>query len=311
MSKKTGHLLGMFLTIIICMILAWFFCCGASSATTNNGTDDRTEVTDGNAVVAATSMPFALRGPDGNFAFNSNDNFNFNASEFDILKPISGQVAEGIGKLKAYFDGNANAMIDITGYYDSDEKNNGAFANLGLARANSVKNYFVDQGINSGRINTYGELRDALVPDGTIYRGPVNYKLYAQAAADKAGEAEAMEDVAKAIKADPLTLYFDYAEASVTLSAEDRRKIGDISRYLDKVDGSTVSVVGHADSKGTTVTNNRLGQERADFAKSYLTKNGISASRIKTSSKGESQPIAENETEAGRAKNRRAVVTIN
>ena len=312
MSKKSGYLLGIFLTIIICMILAWFFCCGAGGATADDDVkpaEDRSAV----AAAAATSMPFDLKGPDGNFAYNSNDNFNFNVSQFDFIRPISAKLNEGIGKLKAYFDaeGNGDKNIDITGYYDSDEKNTSAFNNLGLARANAVKNYFVDQGIDSKRINTFGKLRDSMVPKDNIYFGPVSYRLFALADADRDAENAAMEETAKAIKAEPLTLYFDYAKASVTLTAEERQKMGEISRYLDKVEGASVSVVGHTDSKGSGATNMPLGQERADYAKSYLVRNGIAAAKIKTSSRGEEQPIETNDTEDGRAKNRRAVITIN
>lgn len=315
MSKKTGYLLGMLLTIIICMILAYIFCCNTGAFGIGTSTEDTT-VENPDAVVAtptATSMPFNLKGPDGNFAFESNDNFNFNVSNFGILTPLSAKVDEGIGALKAYFDtdGNEDKKINITGYYDEGEENPSAFSNLGLARANAVKNYFVEQGIGSDRINTYGELRESLVPDGDIYRGPVSYNMFAQAAEDKEAEEEQISQVAKAIKEEPLVLYFEYSEASVTLTEAQRTKIGNMSRYLDKVNGATITIEGHTDSEGSNTTNNRLGQERADFAKSYLMNNGISGSKIKTISKGEHQPIASNDTEEGRSKNRRAVVTIN
>ncbi len=315
MSKKTGYLLGMLLTIIICMILAYIFCCNTGAFGIGSSTEDTT-VDNADAVVAtptATSMPFSLKGPDGNFAFDSNDNFNFNASNFSILTPLSSEVDTGIEKLKAYFDtdGNENKKIDITGYYDEGEENPSAFSNLGLARANAVKNYFVEQGIASDRINTYGELRDSLVPDGDIYKGPLSYNIFAQAEEDKEAEEEQMSQVANAIKEEPLVLYFEYSEASVTLNEAQRTKIGNMSRYLDKVEGASITIEGHTDSEGSNTTNNRLGQERADFAKSYLMDNGIPGSKIKTVSKGEHQPIASNETEEGRSKNRRAVVTIN
>jgi len=280
MSKKTGYLLGMLLTIIICMILAYFFCChpGASVVTADDN-EDRNPVV---ATPDPTSLPFSIKGPDGNFAISSNDNFNFNVSNFDILTPLSEEVTGGIGELKAYFDtdGNENKILDITGLYDKDEENPSAYANLGIARANAIKNYLGEQGINSEHINTYGQLRESLVPDGNIYKGPVTYKLYAQAAEEKEAEIEELNKVAEAIKADPLVLHFDHGEASVNLSEEQRLKIGDISHYLDKVDGATITIEGH-DSK------------------------------IKTISKGEREPIASNDTEEGKAENRRVVITIN
>lgn len=316
MTRKTGYLLGMLFTIIICMILAWIFCCGASTSGITSGEFQETVPNDQNAVAAqeaATSMGFNLRGTDGNFVFTSNDNFNFNSSDFSIITPVSGQVNEGIGKLKAYFEANGNAdkLIDITGYYDSEETNTSAFQNLGLARSTAIKNYFVDQGISSNRINTYGALRDSLVPDGTIYRGPASYTILAQAIGDKEASEAAMKEVGDAIKKDPLVLYFEYSEASVTLTEEQRQKIGDINRYLDKVEGASITIEGHTDSEGAEITNDRLGLERAQFAKAYLQNNGIASTKINTVSKGEHNPIASNETEEGRAKNRRAVITIN
>jgi len=70
------------------------------------------------------------------------------------------------------------------------------------------------------------------------------------------------------------------------------------------------NVVGHTDNEGSSTTNMRLGKGRADFARDYLIKNGIAAAKIITASKGESQPIASNATDAGKAENRRTVVTV-
>jgi len=106
-------------------------------------------------------------------------------------------------------------------------------------------------------------------------------------------------------------LHFNTGQAAINLTAEQRQKIADISRYLDKVDGATCSVVGHTDNTGARATNIQLGQGRADFGKAYLVRNGIPDSKINASSKGPDEPIADNSTETGRAENRRTVITIN
>ena len=316
MSKKTGYLLGMLLTIVICMILAWIFCCNTTQGSDSQNNQRETTIDNPPAVATpevATSMAFNLKGPDGKFAFTSNDNFNFNTSSFSTLPPISGEVTDGVNQLKTYFEtaGNEDKMIDITGYYDSEEKNTSAFADLGLARSNTVKNYFVNQGISSNRINTYGELRSTLIPDGDVYRGPLAYKIFNQASGDLDASNTALQDIENSLRADPLVMYFDYGEASVTLSEKQRLQIGDISRYLDKKEGATITVEGHTDSQGSLTTNDRLGLERAEFAKAYLANNGIPAAKIKTVSKGERNPIDTNDIEEGRIKNRRAVITLN
>lgn len=66
-----------------------------------------------------------------------------------------------------------------------------------------------------------------------------------------------------------------------------------------------VQIIGHTDSVGTEAYNTALGRRRALSAKNYLEKKGIASQRMEVLSSGESQPIATNDTEAGRATNRR------
>ena len=265
----------------------------------------------GTATNSQDLMGFVIKDPNGNFSFSDKNNLDFNASGFSIIQPVSGAVNNGIGKLQAYLntDGNNGKSVDITGYYDSDEKNSSAFPNLGLARANAVKNYFVSKGIPSSRINTYGELRASLVPDGTIYRGPVSYGI--GTATSNNGNSQDLAELKKRINANPLVLYFDTSRASIALSKEQRQKVADINKYLDKVPNASISIVGHTDSRGNRTNNISLGRNRANFARDYFIRNGISNSKIKTSSKGPDAPIADNGTPQGRAKNRRSVVTLN
>lgn len=313
MSKKTGYLLGILLTIIIGMILAWFFCCKHN--TTQAADDNSSASQDNSEIVTTDTTPtrfaFDLKDPNGSFAFNSTDNFDFNGSEFNFIQPLSEKVNGGIDQLQAYLsqDDNSKKYLDITGFYTSKEANPSAFPNLGIARANAVKNYLVSKGIPSNRLNTIGTLNDKLVPDGTIYRGPVGYRMYD--VADDSSEDEELEALKARINADPLVLYFGNAEASIELSATQRQKIADISHYLDKVAGSSIDIEGHTDNTGSRTTNTRLGRNRAGFIKSYFVSNGISESKINTSSKGPDEPVATNETEEGRSKNRRSIVTLN
>lgn len=67
----------------------------------------------------------------------------------------------------------------------------------------------------------------------------------------------------------------------------------------------TVEIQGHTDSQGAEAYNEKLSDRRASAVKQVLVKNGISAARLTTRGFGESQPVASNDTEAGRAHNRR------
>ncbi|WP_420571041.1 OmpA family protein [Kordia sp.] len=309
MSKKTSYLLGILLTIIIGTILYWWLCCRDCTSCENKNWKDKNIVKESPKVKKATVNPFSIK--DGSFALNSKNNFNFKGSEYHFIEPISDDLKNAEAKLKAYLNENPSKRINVIGYYTATEKNNSAYPNLGLARANSVKNYMVSQGIPSKLIDTYGELKNGLAPDANnVYFGPVDYKVKT-IAADDTSEADEIKALHDKILANPLVLNFKSGQTSIVLTAEQRQKIADISKYLDKVNNAKCLVVGHTDNTGNAATNMQYGQERADFAKKYLIENEIPDAKITTISKGQTEPIADNATEEGKAKNRRTVITIN
>tara|TARA_R110000868_G_scaffold124959_4_gene330121 strand:+ start:55053 stop:55970 length:918 start_codon:yes stop_codon:yes gene_type:complete len=305
MTKKTTYLLGILLTILAG---TYFFikCCSSCGIAVKEEvmSDDTIIITE--EIPETTAYPFSFS--DGDYSYNVNDNFNFNMSSSSILRPISQQIDEGVISLKSYLSENTGKVLNLTGYYKSDEANKSAFPNLGLARANAVKNYLVEKGIHSSALNISGTLKDDMISSPeNVFLGPIAYNLTGET-----GDLEAeLKSLYDKIKADPLVLHFETGETAIDLSIAQRQKIAAISRYLDKVENATCSAIGHTDSQGNRATNIRLGQERADFAKSYLISNGISAAKIIASSKGPDAPIASNTTEEGRSQNRRTVVTLN
>jgi len=71
-----------------------------------------------------------------------------------------------------------------------------------------------------------------------------------------------------------------------------------------------VSVEGHTDSRGTDAYNQKLSERRADSVADYMSRGGISRSRLSTEGFGESRPVASNETDDGRAQNRRVELRV-
>jgi len=71
-----------------------------------------------------------------------------------------------------------------------------------------------------------------------------------------------------------------------------------------------VIAVGHTDAVGTDGYNQKLSIRRADAVKNFLVSKGIEKNRIYTEGKGEKQPVADNKTSEGRAKNRRVEVEV-
>ena len=103
-------------------------------------------------------------------------------------------------------------------------------------------------------------------------------------------------------------LLYDFNSATVKPAAQ--RNLDNLAASLDKYDDSNLLVVGHTDAVGDDSYNQSLSERRARAAASYLTSRGVSASRIQTRGLGESEPVASNEAEDGRAQNRRVEVAI-
>lgn len=72
-----------------------------------------------------------------------------------------------------------------------------------------------------------------------------------------------------------------------------------------------VRVVGHTDSKGTDAYNQALSERRASAATEYLINQGVTPQKVTSQGRGESEPVADNETDAGRAQNRRVELHLN
>jgi outer membrane protein OmpA-like peptidoglycan-associated protein len=86
--------------------------------------------------------------------------------------------------------------------------------------------------------------------------------------------------------------------------------LNDAVATLKKNPTITVEVAGHTDSDGAADYNESLSTRRAATVRDYLATNGISADRMSVRGYGESQPIADNTTRAGKAQNRRVVLRI-
>jgi outer membrane protein OmpA-like peptidoglycan-associated protein len=302
MTKNTTNLLGILITIIAGTYFFMTYCsaCGADRELVKANQEEAPV-----SVAEATSNPFAFR--DEGFEFSAEENFNFELSSATIKRPVSDNVHAGINSLNEHLNAHLDKVLNITGYYTGNETNHTAFPNLGLARANAAKNYLASLGISPSRMNSKGQLKDDMVSNNSMLNGPITYGIEIESEADKA-EVHALFDK---ISSDPLILYFNTAEAEINLNPEQRQKIAEISRYIDKVEEAKCKIVGHTDNSGQRETNIVLGQERADFAKSYLIANGIQDLKIIATSAGPDAPIASNDTEEGMALNRRTVITLN
>ena len=102
--------------------------------------------------------------------------------------------------------------------------------------------------------------------------------------------------------------FFDFDKS--VLKAEGKAKLDDL---VDKIKGINLEViiaVGHTDAVGSDAYNQGLSVRRAEAVKAYLVTKGIEKNRVYTEGKGEKQPVADNKTSEGRAKNRRVEIEV-
>jgi OOP family OmpA-OmpF porin len=132
------------------------------------------------------------------------------------------------------------------------------------------------------------------------------------AAVTPAAPAPAPAPAAPAVAASKVTFaadaFFDFDKS--VLKPEGRAKLDDLVSKIRDVNLEVIIAVGHTDSIGTDAYNQRLSVRRAEAVKAYLVSKGIERNRVYTEGKGEKQPVADNKTREGRAKNRRVEIEV-
>lgn len=206
-------------------------------------------------------------------------------NEDSLLQAISSGLEEG-------------QIVQITGHYFSEENNETAYENLGQARAEKVKALLAEM-MEPQSIRTSSDMVD--------------------------GTEEEHQNAFESVTFDVVEIDINKAEVLklqdkvVILFADGARKKEPnpiIDGYLDQLaaelmeSGNTVLLVGHTDMMGDSKTNYNLGLRRAKDIRDYLHKQGVSRKQIKTESMGEKDPVATNDTPAGRHQNRRVEITI-
>jgi len=184
-------------------------------------------------------------------------------------------------------------QLRITGIYNTDESYDGTSNNLGTCRAEQIEDLF---GLTSDQVSIAGQL--------TVGRTVGVGDRYSFDIVDIDNQPEPSAEIS-----DAALIYFPY-------NSTNKLDDNDIEAYLNQVansikdNGGKVRLVGHTDDKGREIKNQELGQRRANVIADYLLGRGLLREQIMTESRGESEPVATNSTEVGRAKNRRVELQI-
>ncbi len=204
-----------------------------------------------------------------------------------------------IADLEKYMKDNPDNVVRITGYYLPNEKNKDSYDNMGVSRAAAIRDILVKRGISADRFDLRGEKLGA---DGNLNR-PLRFDAIVKEKGKKqmATTAQTFDD---------RTYYFAYNSDSFQPTEPFKRFAAELKVYLAKNKGKSVDVIGHTDADGSSEANMQLGKNRAREIRKYLISEGIPRNSIRIDSKGENEPAATNETDAGKQKNRRVRVRI-
>ncbi|WP_423599614.1 outer membrane protein OmpA [Roseateles sp. MS654] len=102
--------------------------------------------------------------------------------------------------------------------------------------------------------------------------------------------------------------FFDFDKS--VLKPDAKAKLDDLVSKTGGINLEVIIAVGHTDSVGTDAYNQKLSVRRAEAVKAYLVSKGLEKNRVYTEGKGKKQPIADNKTAEGRAKNRRVEIEV-
>ncbi len=102
--------------------------------------------------------------------------------------------------------------------------------------------------------------------------------------------------------------FFDVDKA--VLKPEAKAKLDDLVGKTKGINLEVIIAVGHTDSDGSDAYNQKLSVKRSDSVKAYLVSKGVEKNRVYTEGKGEKQPVADNKTKEGKAKNRRVEIEV-
>jgi OmpA-OmpF porin, OOP family len=198
----------------------------------------------------------------------------------------------------------AGKRVEITGYYGSAEKNTSAYENLGVARADTIKDLLVAQlpGVSASRFNLIGALRDDLNSAASPF-------VASQMAVKDTVATPSAEGGVVATDSNDVLIYFPTGSATKEPSKEVDNYLTTLGARL-KASGEKALVTGHTDNKGDAAKNMTLSKDRAIFVKSILVKHDAIDANISTDGKAAQEPIGDNNTDAGRRQNRRVRIQI-
>ncbi len=239
---------------------------------------------------------------DADKSFNTSlyDNLLFAQSDCMYESPISDSLNMVFQSLSDHLQTNNDRILLLTGQYQNAETNNCTGDDLGIARAESVRQLLVDKGVESNQIRLASSEESLVDLVDNKIMGGVAYSFIN-------GD---LTDVEQRLRESNITLYFDTNDENISLDSDQEQYFDDLKYLLSRNSDIKSLVTGHTDDQGSSSGNRRLSRKRAETVRDFMVDRGILLDQIVSEGKGPDEPIANNNTDEGRAQNRRVEITI-
>lgn len=197
--------------------------------------------------------------------------------------------------------GIAAAAFLMTGCADMSERQKGTAAGAGIGAAAGA----VLSSATGGKAGTGAVIGGAIgAVAGNIWSKRQEERKQAMERATRGTGVDVTRTADNQLKLNiPSDVSFD--TGSATIKPNMRSVLDTFAHSLQGDPNAQLTIVGHTDSTGSDAVNNPLSRERAQSVRDYLAARGVASARIHTEGHGEREPIADNSTDSGRAKNRR------
>lgn len=249
------------------------------------------QITDGNDLILKSQ---------GNFSFAKNQNI-----------PALTAVQPELDSVVNYLKSNTNKKLLISGQSGSGETPSAQHADLGMARAQVLKDWFIQKGIpdsviilSSSQNNDLVFVNDSLMGGLSLRFNNVPTTTKALTETELANE-QKFESIFK-----PIDLYFPTASSQYIKTDQNQKFFVAAKKFLEENKDKKLILTGHTDDEDSAEWNLTLSKRRASVVKKQFVLAGIPSDRIITRGKGEWEPKASNATLQGKRANRRVNMVV-
>lgn len=240
-------------------------------------------------------ISFAITDTDREFEATTTDNLLFPLNNCDFIEPLSERLTGVFGEAVSHLQNNEDRLLMLTGLYKDSETNECVdVQDIGYGRAMKVKSMLVSLGAPEDRIRVKSDMTEVEMHNENVLGG-VRYDFIS------------MEE---RLRMGNITLYFETNANDLSLTNDQQRYFEDLKNFINQNAESKIAISGHTDNVGDYEGNKSLSRRRARFVREYMVENGVPRESIVIDGMGPDLPLDTNDTDEGRAKNRRVEVTI-